>query len=156
MSGTATMLFGRTKCSSSLRFAAVLGALAIAMPAQAGHDQVEDDLTYFLPISPARAKQLLDAGEKILFYDLREPAEFKREHLPGAVSAPLKELPSHYAKVPRTGRVVLYCGCGPGNIEEGYSYQILREQGYRNVSVLEGGISEWQRLGYPTETEPHS
>jgi len=137
-------------------FGALLAALTLVMPAHAGHDQVEDDLVYFLPIAPARAKELLDAMEKILFFDLREPEEYKREHLPGAVSLPLKQLPSKYAQVPRAGRVVLYCACGPGNIEEGYSYQILRDAGYRNVSVLEGGFAEWQRLRYPTETEPRS
>ena len=157
MSGAAAMPNHRTIRWSLLGFTALLGAFAIAVvSAYAGHDQVEDDLTYFLPMPPVRAKQLLDSGEKILFFDLREPEEFKREHLPGAISIPLRELPSQYNKVPRAGRVVLYCGCGPGNIEEGYSYQILREQGYRNVSVLEGGISEWQRLGYPVETEPRS
>jgi rhodanese-related sulfurtransferase len=144
-------------CSRPHRLAAVIAALMLVVPsAYAGHDQVEDDLTYFLPMPPARAKQLLDAGEKILFFDLREAEEFRQQHLPGAVSLPLRELPSQFAKVPRAGRVVLYCGCGPGNIEEGYSYQILREQGYRNVSVLEGGISEWQRLGYPLDAEPRS
>src|SRR3954469_23871197 len=86
--------------------AALVGALTIVVPqAYAGHDQVEDDLTYFLPMPPDRAKQLLDAGEKILFFDLREPQEFKQQHLPGAVSLPLRELPSQYAKVPRAGRV---------------------------------------------------
>jgi rhodanese-related sulfurtransferase len=131
-------------------------AAAMPLPGHAGHDQVEDDLIYFLPMPPARAKQLLDGGEKIVFIDVREPEEFKRERLPGAMSLPLKQLPSQHDKVPRSGRVVLYCSCPEGNIEEGYSYQLLRDQGYRNVSVLEGGISEWRRLGYPIETEPHS
>ena len=142
------------RCSSY--FGVALGILALVTPAYAGHDQVEDDLTYFLPIAPARAKELLDGGEKVTFYDLREPEEFKQGHLPGAVSLPLRELPVQFSKVPRAGRVVLYCSCGPGNIEEGYSYQILREQGYRNVSVLEGGMTEWRRLGFPVVTEPHT
>lgn len=130
--------------------------LVMSCPVQAGHDQDEEDLTYFLPLAPERARQLVDAGEKIFFFDLREPQEFKRERLPGAVSLPLKELSSHMSKVPRAGRVVLYCGCPPGNIEEGYSYQLLRDQGYRNVSVLVGGISEWQKRGYPVDAEPRS
>jgi rhodanese-related sulfurtransferase len=148
-----TMRWSRLRCITLL-----LGLLAAVTPwpLHAGHDQDEEDLTYFLPIAPERAKQLLDTGEKIVFFDLREPEEFKRERLPGAVSLPLKELPSHMGKVPRAGRVVLYCTCGPGNIEEGYSYQLLRNMGYRNVSVLVGGISEWRRLGYPIETEPRS
>ena len=126
------------------------------MPSHAGHDQDEEDLTYFLPIAPERVKQLLDVGEPLSLFDLREPADFKRERLPGAVSLPLKELPALITKVPRTGRVVLYCTCGPGNIEEAYGYQLLRDQGYRNVSVLIGGITEWMKRGYPLEKEPRS
>jgi rhodanese-related sulfurtransferase len=127
-----------------------------SLPVQAGHDQVEDDLVYFLPISPDRLKGLLESGEPLFLVDLREPEEFKHGRLPNAHSIPLKELPAQHEKIPRAGRVVLYCSCGPGNIEEGYSYQLLRDMGYRNISVLEGGMSEWQRLGYPVDTEPRS
>jgi rhodanese-related sulfurtransferase len=126
------------------------------LASRAGHDQVEDDLVYFLRIQPDHVKQLLDSGEKIIFIDLRELAEFKHQHLPGARSIPLKELTRRFQSVPRAGRVVLYCACPEGNIEEGYSYQLLREMGYRNVSVLEGGFTEWRRLGYPVETESNS
>jgi rhodanese-related sulfurtransferase len=125
-------------------------------PVLAGHDQDEQDLIYFLPILPSRAKSLLDGGETVTFIDLRESEEFKRERLPGAQSIPLKELQARHNKVPKSGRVVLYCTCGVGNIEEAFAYQTLRNLGYRNVSVLEGGISEWRRLGYPIETDPRS
>ena len=107
-------------------------------------------------ITPDRVKQLIEVGEPVFLFDLRETEKFKRERLPGAVSLPLKELPAHMAKVPRTGRVVLYCTCGPGNIEEAYGYQLLRDQGYRNVSVLVGGITEWMKRGYPVDKEPRS
>ena len=151
MTGTTTYWFPRRFFAFVTAF-----ALVIPMPGYAGHDQDEEDLIYFLPMPPTRAKQLLDAGEKILFFDLRDSEEFKRNRLPGAVSLPLQQLQSQQGKVPRAGRVVLYCACPPGKIEEGHSYQLLRNAGYRNVSVLEGGISEWQRLGYPIETEPRS
>jgi rhodanese-related sulfurtransferase len=134
---------------------ALFAALA-CLPSYAGHDQDEEDLTYFLPIAPERLKQLLDIGEAISLFDLREPEEFTRQRLPGAVSLPLKELPSQMAKVPRAGRVVLYCTCGPGNIEEAHGYQLLRDQGYRNVSVLVGGITEWIKRGYPLDQGPRS
>ena len=143
------------RCCGSL-FCAFFAAFVLIEAAYAGHDQDEEDLIYFLPMPQARAKQLLDAGEKIFFFDLRDPEDFKRNRLPGAVSLPLPQLPLQQDKVPRAGRVVLYCACPPGKIEAGYSDQLLRNAGYRNVSVLEGGISEWQRLGYPVETEPRS
>ena len=138
--------------------AMLVGVLLTSLPspAIAGHDQDEQDLIYFLPIPPARAKSLLDGGEAVIFIDLREPEEFKRTRLPGAQSIPLKDLQARHDKVPKSGRVVLYCTCGVGNIEEAFAYQTLRNLGYRNVSVLEGGISEWQRLGYPVDTEPRS
>lgn len=136
--------------------ALLLSALLAFVPAPvyAGHDQDEEDLTYFLPMPPERAKRLLDSGEPVLFIDLREPDEYRREHLPGARSIPLKELTAQHQKIPTSGRVVLYCSCPASNIEEGFSYQLLRNMGYRNVSVLEGGIAEWRRLGFPLETEP--
>lgn len=134
----------------------LLAVLLMSLPSSvlAGHDQDEQDLIYFLPIPPARVKSLLDGGEMVIFIDLREPDEFKRERLPGAQSIPLKDLQARHHKVPKSGRVVLYCTCGVGNIEEAFAYQTLRNLGYRNVSVLEGGISQWQRLGYPLDTEP--
>ncbi len=135
-----------------------LGGMLLLAPvaSRAGHDQVEDDLVYFLRIQPDRVKQLLDSGEPLWLVDLREPEEFKKQHLPGAHSLPLKQLQKGFQRIPRTGRVVLYCSCPVGNIDEGYSYQLLRELGYRNVSVLEGGFAEWTRLGYPVETDGSS
>ncbi|MEA2992872.1 MAG: hypothetical protein QOD40_1792 [Alphaproteobacteria bacterium] len=133
------------------------GMLLLApLPAWAGHDQVEDDLVYFLPIAAEHAKRLLDSGEKLFFFDLRDPEDFKREHLPNARSIPLKELSKRFQRIPTTGRVVLYCSCAEGNIEEGYAYQLLRQMGYRNVSILEGGFTEWRKLGYPVETDGSS
>lgn len=120
-------------------------------PSRAGHDQPTDDLVYYLPIAPERAKRLLDVGEKIVFIDLRPSPEFKQQRLPRAQSIPLKELDKRHPEIPKAGRVVLYCGCPPGKVEEGYAYQLLRDLGYRNVSVLEGGFAEWRRRGYPVE-----
>ena len=146
---------GQARLSGAKRRALTGALLALALcgaaPALAGHDQVEDDLTYFLAISAERTKQLLDIGESVWFGDLRSAEEFKAARLPGAHSIPLKDLTRRFAQVPTTGRVVLYCACPDGNIEEGHAYQLLRGFGYRNVSVMEGGFAAWQQLGYPLE-----
>lgn len=124
-------------------------SLVTTLSIRAGHDQPTEDLVYFLPIAAERAKQLLDSGEKLIFIDLREPAAFAARRLPGARSIPLKELPQRLEEVPKTGRVVLYCGCPPGKVEEAYAYQLLRDNGYRNVSVLAEGFEGWGQRGYP-------
>ena len=59
------------------------------------------------------------------------------------------EVRQREAKVPRTGRVVLYAGTPE---EAAAAYQALREAGHRNVMVLAGGLPAWVRLGFPVET----
>lgn len=94
-------------------------------------------------------KRLLDEGEPLIFVDLRPADEFRRERLPKARSLPLMEILRRYAEVPRTGRVILYCDCLPEQIQ--MAYRFLRDQGYRNISVMQDGFSGWVKRGYPVE-----
>lgn len=113
----------------------------------AGHEFDETIET----IKPEQVKLLLNAGEKLALVDLRPVKEFKEKRLPGARSIPVTELEKRFSEIPKTGRVVLYCGCPPGGADESYSFLFLREKGYRNVSVMETGFSHWVKQNYPTE-----
>lgn len=127
----------------------VLGAFwvaALATPASAGHGSGGGPV---LAIPPESAKRLLAAGDPLLFVDLRAPEEFRTSRLPGARSIPLTELRRRYGEVPRVGRVILYCACTPLEIQA--AYQFLRDQGYRNVSVMEERFPGWVKRGYPLE-----
>ncbi len=116
-----------------------------ALPAAASHGTAAPVLSLPAPY----VKRLLDEGEPLIFVDLRSPDDFKRERLPKARSLPLRELLRRYAEVPRTGRVILYCDCSTEQIQA--AYQFLRDQGYRNVSVMEEGFPGWVKRGYPLE-----
>jgi len=61
----------------------------------------------------------------------------------------VKRLRRRLAEIPRTGRVILYCACPPLEVQA--AYQFLRDQGYRNTSVMEDGFPGWVKLGYPVE-----
>jgi rhodanese-related sulfurtransferase len=102
-----------------------------------------------LALPPEYAKRLLDAGERPIFIDLRPAGEYEHGRLPGARSLPIRELRRRHAEIPRAGRVVLYCACPSEETEA--AYQFLRDQGYRNVSVLEEGFPGWVKRGYPVE-----
>ena len=117
---------------------------------EAGHefDEIIDT------IKPDRVKSLLQAGEQIMLVDLRSAKEFRERRLPGARSLPVTDLEKRFNEIPKGGRVVLYCGCEPGGADESYSYLYLREKGYRNVSVMEGGFADWLKRSYPVETGP--
>jgi rhodanese-related sulfurtransferase len=128
-----------------------LGCLAIsfllalaATAARAGHDD-----EYVDTIPAERVKQLLDVGEKILLVDLRPAGDFQKARLPGAISIPISELQKRHQEIPKSGRVILYCACPPGGVDESYSYLALQGKGYRNVSVLEDGFSGWAQRKFP-------
>jgi rhodanese-related sulfurtransferase len=130
------------------RCSALIAAVWIAMvahPAGAGHGTGGPVLSLPVPY----VKRLLDEGDPLIFVDLRPPDDFKRERLPKARSLPLRQLLRRYAEVPRTGRVILYCDCLPEEIQA--AYQLLRDQGYRNISVMEEGFPGWIKRGYPVE-----
>jgi rhodanese-related sulfurtransferase len=113
----------------------------------AGHDD-----EYIDTIPPERIKQMLEGGEKIFFVDLRPAGDFQKSRLPGARSIPITELQNRHQEIPKSGRVILYCACPPGGVDEAYSYLALRGKGFRNVSVLQDGFSGWAQRKFPTES----
>ncbi len=102
-----------------------------------------------LAIPAEYAKRLVDEGDHPVFFDFRPAEEFKKGRVPGAKSLPLSELRRRWLELPRTGRVILYCACPREEIQAGYQY--LRDQGYRNLSVMEEGFPGWVKRGYPVE-----
>jgi rhodanese-related sulfurtransferase len=115
------------------------------IPAYAGHGE-EPVQT----ISMERVKFLLDNKEKIFFVDLRTPKEFQQKRLPGARSIPVAELEKRLTEIPKTGRVILYCTCRPG--DDSYAYFLLRDNDYANVSVIDDGFDEWVKRKFPVES----
>lgn len=63
-----------------------------------------------MPTDATRAdvQRLLTEGAQLV--EVLPPAEFEEEHLPGAISLPLKELTRHAARrLDRTRSVIVYC-----------------------------------------------
>ena len=80
--------------------------------------------------------------------DVRPLAAYRAARLPGARAVPLAELAARAREVPRAGRVILY---GETIADAHDAYTVLRDQGYRNVGVLEDGFAGWRRSGFPIE-----
>ena len=114
-------------------------------PAFAGHG-VEDTVDN---IAAERVKQLMDAGEKLVFIDMRPVKEYQQSRLPGARSLPLAEVASRFNEIPKSGRVVLYCDCKPYDIADRAVF--LEYRGYRNIFIMPEGYSGWIKRGYPLD-----
>jgi ArsR family transcriptional regulator len=128
--------------------AALALALALARAAHAAHGGVPSvALT-----EPDYLKWLLDSRQPVVVVDLRGPSEFRRGHLPGAVSVPLAELHRRFAEIPTGPMVVLYCQCP---LEEAATaYNFLEAKGYANHVVLQEGYDGWLRRRFPIATSP--
>jgi len=114
--------------------------------ARAGHG-VEDTVDN---VSAERAKQLLDAGEKLVFIDMRPAKEYQQARLPGARSLPIAEVANRFSEIPKSGRVILYCDCKPYDIADRAVF--LEYRGYRNIFIMPEGYTGWVKRGYPIET----
>jgi rhodanese-related sulfurtransferase len=92
----------------------------------------------------------LNAGEKILLLDVREPGEYGSGHLPGAVNVPVRQLPQRVGELPHDKKlkIVAYCASG---VRSAYATMFLRTYGYENVRTLAHGIREWIAVGNKVE-----
>ena len=124
-------------------------ALSMFYPAAgfAGHG-IEDTID---TLPAERVKQLMDAGEKLVFIDMRPTKEYQQNRLPGARSLPIAEVANRFGEIPKTGRVVLYCDCKTYDIADRAVF--LEYRGYRNIFVMPEGYSGWVKRGYPVETK---
>jgi thioredoxin 1/putative thioredoxin len=85
---------------------------------------------------------------RVVPVDTREPAAFRRAHLPGAVSLPLEEIEGRLAELHMLpGPGVLYCRSGDKTKELSAR---LAEQGV-SVPFLEGGLLAWEAEGFEIE-----
>jgi hydroxyacylglutathione hydrolase len=98
-------------------------------------------------VDATTAKQRLLAGALAL--DVRELDEHALGHLPDAVHVPLGELAGRAGELPRDRPVVVYCAVGD-RASSGAS--LLEAAGFKDISVLGGGIGAWRAERYPVAT----
>ena len=113
-------------------------------------------------ISPAQAARADNDEEIHLIIDVREPAEYRANHLPRAINIPRGELelradpasPGTDANLSsdRSARILVYCTKGPG-ARSLLAAQTLKSMGYDAIEVLGGGLIAWAEAGLPVEGE---
>jgi len=74
--------------------------------------------------------------------DVREPKEFRKGHVDGAVNIPLGELRERLGEIPDDRDIWVYCGVGQRAY---YATRTLMQRG-RKVRNLSGGIQTWEAL----------
>jgi adenylyltransferase/sulfurtransferase len=93
-------------------------------------------------VTPREVKSLLDKGEKFVFIDCRLPNEYQITKIEGAKLIPLQQLAGRIGELrgQENERVIVHCRTGGRSLQFA---QILRQQGFKDVKSMAGGILLW-------------
>jgi len=95
--------------------------------------------------SPQGVVELMNHENAVVF-DLRDAEAFKKGHIIQAIQAGTTEIQATKMKPYQTKPIILVCARGQQSTALGMK---LRQQGYTQVFILEGGMSAWQNAGLP-------
>ena len=126
-----------TRRSLSLLVLSLGLTMAACSPQAAAADSVTLDF--------ARAE--FEAGRAILI-DIREPNEHATGVAKGAQLLPMRQLGARLAEIPTATDKPVLLICNTQN-RSSSTLSALRERGYAHVRYVQGGMSEWNRRGWP-------
>ncbi|GLU32865.1 rhodanese-like domain-containing protein [Trinickia caryophylli] len=98
-------------------------------------------------LSAPEATQLINRRNAIVV-DLRPAADYALGHLPAARHLEFAELQAKIGQIAKNkaSPVLLVCQNGQQSAK---ASRVVREAGYTEVHVLQGGLNAWQQAGMP-------
>lgn len=96
-------------------------------------------------IYPQELSQLMEREKRPILLDAREKDEFSVSHIPGSRWVGYSEFNAGKMDVGKDAEIVVYCSVGYRSERVG---EQLKDQGYRNIRNLHGGIFGWKNSGY--------
>ena len=98
-------------------------------------------------IAPEQLREKLAEPNPPLLLDVRRHDEVAICAIPGALHLPMDDLQDRLAELDPAKETVVYCHHGVRSLSVTV---FLRNQGFRNVSSLSGGIDRWSALVDPS------
>lgn len=95
-------------------------------------------------------KLLVENRDAIALVDIRERDEFRKEHIPSAINIPFDELEVRAEdELSKSSHIILYYfKCGEENKISAFTSSNLTNLGFKNVTVLDGGIDKWKEFSH--------
>ena len=93
-----------------------------------------------IEITPTELKSSFDKGNFPLVLDVREAWEYNTAHLDPSTLIPLGQLHSQLDKLDKNAEIVTLCHHGVRSLNAAF---FLRQNGFKNVRSLAGGIDLW-------------
>lgn len=129
----------------------LLSLAVVATPARADDNPVVvDALSGYLDFAEYGSSLIwpeqipAEDWKKVFIVDARDPAQFAKEHIPGAVNIEWRQAIARRGELPRDRMVVVYCNSGSLSAQAVFALRLL---GHDNVKVLQDGIEGWKKKG---------
>lgn len=116
---------------------------------------VDEAMRRIRSATPDEVAAMVLSGELVVV-DVREPDEFEKGHIPGAVNIPRGWLefkadptsPAYDERIAADKPLLVYCTIGG---RSALATAALQELDYANVTNLEDGFEAWKDADYPVE-----
>ena len=89
-------------------------------------------------------------GGAYQFIDVREPEEYAKAHIPGAINIPLSEFVERVDEIDDESPVLLVCNTG---VRSSQAAGFLVAMGYDDIYNLDEGTKGWIKLGYSVDSQ---
>jgi molybdopterin/thiamine biosynthesis adenylyltransferase/rhodanese-related sulfurtransferase len=83
---------------------------------------------------------LENPAKEIFVLDVREPDEYEIAHIQGIPQIPLSVLTQRFTELNPNQQIYIHCKSGVRSMK---ALKFLREQGYKHVKSVKGGITAW-------------
>ena|ERR1051326_1002688 len=91
-------------------------------------------------ISVEELRQRIEEKSVDLIFDVRQPKEWDRGHIPQAISMPLNHLSESALSLDRDARIAAICA---GGYRSSIATSLLEQLGFRKISSVGGGMTAW-------------
>lgn len=104
-----------------------------------------------LHASAKYVKEMAEFKNSVVLLDLRPEANVQAAHIDGAIAIPADGLATMKDRFPtkKTAPIVIVAADESAALK---AFSTIREWGYKNTSILKGGMQGWQKEGFATVT----
>lgn len=101
-------------------------------------------------VSTAYVREAIE-NDTATVVDVYSNSQFEREHIPGAVNVPQKDLSEAFPeRFDPDEEIIVYCAMDTCYASEREAAK-LESMGFENVKDYKGGLAAWKEAGLPTE-----
>jgi rhodanese-related sulfurtransferase len=99
----------------------------------------------FKKMTPQQVTQLINRDEAQLI-DVRDKNDFTQGHIITAINMPFSQLSEKLQALDKNKLTIIICTLGQRAQKAAI---LLKEQGFANIAILEGGLTAWRGANFP-------